>query len=287
MVFAVLTVVICFLFIGSAASETFRLGLSKGQEELLSYEISVLRLALRHAPDRHELVLQPIPQMSQDRNIQLISENAGLVNLMLTANSPERSSKLMRVDIPLTRGLLGHRVLVINKSDLPLYNNLSSAEDIKKLSIGTGLNWPENKILNDAGYKTVQAGYDNLWHMLTRNRFNAFHRGIQEFSIELKQRKALDLTTVPGVILYCPIDYFFFVSKESLRLHSILLQGLQNAYKSGAFMKNFKTHPSIRRAFEQGKLRERRIIPVADHGQLENIKSIPAKYWHTPSLNTH
>ncbi len=287
MFFSILTLVLSLIFIGSAASETFKLGLSKGQEELLSYEISVLRLALQHAPGKHELVLQPIPQMSQDRNIQLIAANSDLVNVMLTASSPDRSSKLLRVDIPLTRGLLGHRVLVINKGDLPQYRDLSSLADLKKIKIGTGLNWPENRILKDAGFKTVQAKYHNLWYMLTGKRFHAFHRGIQEFSIELKQRKVLNLTTIPGIILYFPVDYFFFVSKESQRMHDILRQGLENAYKNGAFMQNFKTHPSIRRAFEEGQLEARVIIPVADTRQLENIKNIPDKYWHTPALNAH
>jgi len=268
----------------TAIAEIFKLGLLHADPEVFSYEISVLKLALANANGDHSLVIVPYPNTTQERIIKLLKTNPEDINVFFTANSPARDASLLRVNIPLTRGLLGYRVLVIKKSELPRYENINSLPDLRKLVIGSGLGWPENAVLKASGLTVIEAPYRNLWPMLVASRYDAFHRGIQEFSIELKQRANLNLTTIPDVMITFPFDYFFFVSKDNPHLRDILLEGLTKAYKNGSFMKNFNEHPSIRLAFEKGQIKQRKAIRIRNPFLAEDVRNIPDKYWYAPIL---
>ena len=156
----------------------------------------------------------PFPSTTQDRIIKFLKADS-IINVFFTATNPERDGSLIRVDIPLTRGLLGHRVLVVRQSDLSKYKNYTKLDDLRKLRIGSGLGWPDNSIFQKAGFKVVEAQYKQLWKMLQAGRFDAFQRGIQEYSIELEDRPNLNFVALPDVMVVFPFDYFFFVSKAN------------------------------------------------------------------------
>ncbi len=280
-------VALIFARVEVASSEVFKLGLLHGDAEVFSYEISVLEMALSHADGDHKLEIVPYPNSSQKRIIETLKSQPDKTNVFFTANSPERDSELLRVNIPLTRGLLGHRVLVIKKENLNKFEKLKSLKELQTLSIGSGLGWAENEILRAAGFRIAEATYKRLWPMLDAGRFAAFHRGIQEYSIELDQRPEYELTTLPEVMITFPFDYFFFVSQKNRNLHDILEQGLLNAYNSGAFMENFKSHPAIRMAFERGNINGRKAIQIDNPLLSDQVKSIPDRFWHTPILLTN
>lgn len=275
-------ILILLIYPSFSKAEVFKLGLLHGDAEVFAYEIGVLKLALENAPGNHSLEIVPYPNASQDRIVHELRLNRGIVNVFFTATNAARNSSLLRVDIPLTRGLLGHRVFVTPQKSVARFSQITSLEDLRSLRIGSGLGWAENEIMKSANLNVEEATYKNLWGMLSEGRFDVFHRGIQEFSIELQQRPELKLTTLPKLMLVFPFDYFFFVSKANPHLHRLLQTGLENAYQNGAFMNYFNSHPAIRQAFDQGNIEGRQAIKIPNPFMDNRFLSIPDKYWHTP-----
>lgn len=264
----------------TSCAEVFRVGLLHGDAEVFDYELSVLRLALANAPGDHQLEVVPMPGATQERIINSLDAPNPSINVFFSGYSPDRQHRLRQVDIPLTRGLLGYRLLVVKHSRL---NELSAIHDLTSLQnyrIGSGLGWSDNDILLANDIELVTSRYENLWRMLTAERFDLFHRGIQEVFTELAKPERNDLSILPGVMLQFRFDYFFYVSQRRPDLQQILTLGLENAYNNGTFIANFEAHPAIRAALDNAGLEERTAIRLALPETYLPLDQIPARFWH-------
>ncbi|WP_165857151.1 ABC transporter substrate-binding protein [Marinobacter sp. JSM 1782161] len=285
MLFRVLPGLLCLLFATQASAATFRVGLLHGDARIFDYELSVIRLALAHAPGQHELEVVPMPGVPQNRIFAILNQTPGPINLFFSGYSPEREQRLRQVDIPMTRGLLGVRLFAVDNARLDELSGIHSLDDLRQWRIGSGTGWPENTIMRQNGLDLKTSSYDNLWEMLNYERFDLFHRGIQEIFTELARPGRENLAVLPGVALAFRYDYFLYVARDRTDLHDILLQGLQTAYRNGAFMDHFLSHPQIRTALDQSRLQNRRLIRLA-LPESSALGRIPARYWYTPNGRT-
>lgn len=258
----------------------FRVGLLHGDAEIFDYELSVLRLALAHAPGSHSLQVVPMPDATQERVFNILDAPDAPINLFFSGYSPERERRLLQVNVPLTRGLLGYRLFLVKASRLQELSTISDLDTLRRYAIGSGIGWPDNHILAVNGLELVTSRYDNLWRMLEMERFDLFHRGVQEIYTELGRPDRSNLIVLPGIAAVFPFDYFFYVSRQQRELHDILLTGLRNAYQSGAFMAHFRSHPAIRGALERARLEERTLIRLQLPETYRTLEAIPARYWH-------
>ncbi|MDX1757759.1 MAG: hypothetical protein R3175_17010 [Marinobacter sp.] len=263
-----------------AGAAEFRVGLLHGDAEVFDYELSVLRLALAHAPGEHSLRVVPLPDATQERVFSLLDSPNAPINLFFSGYSPERERRLLQVNVPLTRGLLGYRLFLVKASRVQELSEITDIETLRRHAIGSGIGWPDNNILAVNGLKLVTSRYDNLWRMLEMERFDLFHRGVQEIYTELDRPQRSNLAVLPGVAVVFPFDYFFYVSRQRRELHDILLTGLRNAYQSGAFMAHFRSHPAIREALARAQLEERTLIPLQLPETYQSLTKIPARYWY-------
>ncbi|WP_328186334.1 hypothetical protein [Marinobacter sp. OP 3.4] len=279
-----LTTLLCLTFIDlhqHAHAATFRVGLLHGDTEIFDYELSVIRLALDNAPGQHTLEVVPMAGTPQNRIFAILNETSAPIDLFFSGYSPERERQLLQVDIPLTRGLLGFRLFAVKSSRLEELGDIATLEDLYQWRIGSGTGWPENRIMRRNGLQLDTSSYDNLWRMLDYERFDLFHRGIQEIFTELNKPGRDNIAVLPGIALAMHYDYFLYVSRDRQDLHDILLEGLQTAYQNGAFMENFRSHPQIQTALEQSRLHERKLIWL-DMPETSSLGRIPSEYWHAP-----
>eukprot|EP00163_Fabomonas_tropica_P025899 TRINITY_DN4580_c0_g1_i1.p1 TRINITY_DN4580_c0_g1~~TRINITY_DN4580_c0_g1_i1.p1 ORF type:complete len:290 (-),score=18.98 TRINITY_DN4580_c0_g1_i1:127-996(-) len=267
----------------SLCAAAFYLGVLHGDEEVYKYEISVIRLALEYAPGDHTLELVPMVDTSQDRVFRLMESEESEVNVFFSGYSPRRKARFLQVDVPLTRGLLGYRLLVAREDRLPEFAHVNTLEDLQSYSIGSGIGWPDNDYLEANGLEVVASQYANLWRMLQKNRFDLFHRGIQEVFEELRRPEAEGLAVVPGIVLAFRFDYFIYVNARRQDLHDILEEGLQRAFDSGALTRNFNNSPRIKEALRDSHLDQRTVIPLQLPQAYRTLDEIPAKYWYTPA----
>lgn len=280
--FHTLLLILMIVIPAPAAAELFRIGLLHGDAEIFDYELSVLRLALANAPGNHQLEIVPMPDATQERIFSYLDSPNPPINVFFSGYSPHRERQLLQVNIPLTRGLLGYRLLVVKNSRLASLSDIQDLPSLQRHRIGSGLGWSDNDILRANNLELVTSRYSNLWRMLDAERFEVFHRGIQEVFTELAKPEHAHLSILPGVMLQFRFDYFFYVSHTQPHLHEILRQGLLNAYDNGAFMANFEAHPAIRAALDMAELEERKTIPLALPETYRSLDAIPTRFWHHP-----
>ncbi|MDC0662798.1 hypothetical protein [Marinobacter sp. SS21] len=264
--------------IGVAAE--FRVGLLHGDAEIFDYELSVLRLALAHAPGSHSLSVVPLPGTTQERVFSILDAPRAPINVFFSGYSPERERRLLQVNVPLTRGLLGYRLFLVKAQRAQELSAITSLNTLRRYAIGSGIGWPDNDVFAANGLKLVTSRYDNLWRMLDMERFDLFHRGVQEIFTELDRPEHSHLAVLPDVAVVFPFDYFFYVSRQQRELHDILLTGLRNAYQSGAFMAHFQSHPAITAALGRARLDQRTLIQLELPETYHSLTTIPARYWH-------
>lgn len=258
-----------------------RLGILHGDVELFSYEIGLVQMALDYADGDHVLTLLELRNVPQARVMAMLENNRNL-NTFITGYSEEREQKLLQVDIPVTRGLLGHRVFMVHKSNANLFENVKTLKDLKQISMGSGVDWMDTKVLENAGFNVVTSTYKNLWQMLEGQRFEAFNRGIGEVVYEYErivaQNRSLSLDQ--HVMISYPFDAFIYVNPQNHKIHRVLSQGLKRAYESGAFLNYFRNHETVKRMVKLIKPTERVHIRLPNPHISDRVKKILPQYWH-------
>lgn len=285
---AITTLLLSLLVSLAANAQHVRLALLHGDADVFSYEISVLRLALKHAPGEHtlELIDKGIETNQERILVALESANADF-DVFFTGMSAKREQRFLQVDFPITRGLLGHRVFVTHCESLDALRAIKTLQQaISHLSVGSGFGWPDTDIFKAAGFEVVVSDYDSLWKMVNAKRFIGFNRGIQEAFIEIGTDKNLNnqLVVDHNIMISYPFDYLFYVSRNNPELHQLISQGLKTAHDNGAFQENFDNHPSIQMALKNLNFDTRRIFNLSNPLLTERIKKLNSSYWYSFDL---
>ena len=274
---------ILLVFSPSSVAYDFKLALLHGESEVIfSYEISVLRLALANAEGEHTLDIVPQKQPNQARIFRILQQNNAPFNIFFSGFSPAREEQLLQVDFPISRGLLGHRIFIINKDSQEKMAAIGSLAEMKKgISIGSGIGWPDTEIFKYNGFEVSSSSYNNLWRMLEAKRFTAFNRGVHEAFIEITQRQPIhnNLIVDSSLMVVYPLDYFFYITPHRPELRDTVLQGLEKAFENGEFIENFNSHPQIKSMLKQLRPQGRRIFYLENPFLSKRVKEIPKKYW--------
>ncbi|WP_240352487.1 ABC transporter substrate-binding protein [Agarivorans sp. Alg241-V36] len=206
------------------------------------YFIELLELALnKTAASYGPYQIQTCPvRMMQDRALQQV-QRKHCIDIVWTMTSLERESKLLAVRIPLLKGLLGQRVLMIRREDLRRFKDIQHLSELRQMRAGQGMGWPDIEILEYNRLPVIEGKtYEGLFGMLKRGRFDYFPRGISEIGAELKQHKRDDFVTEPRILLSYPAPIYYFVNPENTILAERLEQGLRLAIDDGSFDALFK-----------------------------------------------
>ncbi|GAA3920945.1 hypothetical protein [Litoribacillus peritrichatus] len=259
-----------------------RLGLLPAGSDVFSYEISVLKLALEHSGEETTLTLVPLKSM-QTRAFRDLEYEEVDYNVFFSGFSAEREANFRQIDIPLTRGLLGQRVFATTEKHLAMFKEIKTLAELKKkVVVGSGIGWPDTLIFQHAGFEVTQSRYENLWLMLEKGRFNAFNRGINEVFVEIQQRsvKSPTLVVESYILIRYPLDYMFYLRKEDEHLATLIEKGLKEAYRKGAFVDHFLSHPVIKNVLETIKPSQRRVFELENPLMTDRQRNVPETYWH-------
>ncbi len=200
------------------------------------------------------------------RAIDEIADNTGNLHIMTRGSNSEEEKKLLPIRIPLDKGLLGYRIMLVRKQDLPRFAAIQSLDELKRLTIGQGNRWPDTKILEGAGFKVTKAYYTaGLLRMLSEERFDMFARATWEAPTGLAdavKQGINDLAIEPSLAIYYPQPRIFMVSRKGVGpvLAARIERGLRAMIKDGSFDKAFAEF--FGPALESTKLHERRIFRV-------------------------
>lgn len=274
---------IVLLFISFSLNGVTVVKISIPQEELYtrnSYYIELLKLALdnttkKYGPYKIKNIEKDIVQ---SRISNYLGEGSNSIDLMWTMTSAERERLMLPIRIPLLKGLMGCRLLIINKSNVNLFEKLNNVSELKKLIAVQGHDWPDTDILIANGFKVEKAtNYEGMFKMISIGRGDYFPRAINEPFEEIKLRPDLNLTVEKNIMLFYFSPMFFFVNINNPQLRDRIEEGLYIAIKNGSFDKHFYNHPSVKQALQKVNFKKMKVFKLDNPLLTPETKSLIGK----------
>lgn len=203
------------------------------------YFIDLLDLILSKTDGAYRLEASPT-KMPQGRVLRQLKQGTG-IDVAWTMTSVQREQELLPIRIPLLKGLIGTRLLLINEADEARFGQITASEQLKALDAGQGHDWPDTDILRHNGYRVTESpAYDALFRMLHRHRIDYFPRSIEEIWVEAERGADKGLVVEKTIVLQYPTAIYFFVNKTNHALARRLEEGLERALADGSFEALFR-----------------------------------------------
>lgn len=204
----------------------------------LAYVRRVVELALSRAGSRLEIRAVDL-DMAQGRTLIELAAGHSPIDVMWTMTDNQReASGLLPVRIPIDRGLLGWRLLLVRRKELAQWRRVRSLKDLAPLVAGQGHDWPDTAILRANGLQVgTSSGYEALFRMLAAGRIDYFPRSILEVDAELATGRYPELAIAPELMLHYPAAAYLFVSPTRPDLAAELKTGLEAAVADGSFQR--------------------------------------------------
>jgi len=253
------------------------LRVNQTEHPLDAYAVGALRIALKYMPGNYQLEVAN-RDITQTRAIQdLETDN---MDVMWLATNTEVEEQLLPIRFPLLKGLLGHRVFIINPNAQSRFAQVRTFEDIKALSFGQGQGWPDVEILRSNGLKVITTSkYNNLFYMVEGGRFDGFPRGVLEPWVELAAHPELGLTVDKYVVLVYKLPFYLFVRKDAVSLANAIKDGLDAALESGEFDEYFYNTKQIQDAINRSNLGERVAFELKNPSLHRKTPLDKPEYW--------
>ena len=240
----------------------------------------VLKLALEKSGYEFRLVPVSGKGLTHARIARSVSED-GMVNLAYMGTCREFESQLRPIRIPVFRGLIGYRILMIRSQDQSRFTSITGLSDLTREVLGLGIHWSDVSIMEKAGFTVVQMPYESLFKALQAGRFDAVSRAAHEIEPELQllRRQFPDLAAEQSIIIGLRQASFFFVSRDNPRLAAAIETGLLRAYEDGSFMAFFNNSPVVERARQILEEPGRRLFWVENQELTSETQAIPDRFW--------
>ena len=202
---------------------------------------------------------------------------AGRLDLQWMSTTHDRERDMIPVKVPLYRGLLGLRLLLVTPKNQPALSQVRNLDDLRKFRAGHGLHWGDLPIYG-ANELTVHTSprYDALFTQLIAGRFDYFSRGLNEIWAE-QERHPDDLKITPDVMLFYPHPVYFFVGKHRPELATQIEIGLDTAINDGSYQELFMEQ--FGEFIRLGRLESRNLIILQNPVVPGEAPKIDTSWW--------
>jgi len=216
---------------------------------------------LEDSPKQHEFFYEILSQAFQnsDHNLKLVIKRApqarvkrlfekGDISIFWMLESPQRNKKYIPINVNLTKGLIGKRILFIKKGKQHIFDNITKLDDLRKLNLvaGLGQEWLDTQIweANKLGYKKQPGNWKTIFNMVLMGRYDYFPRGINEILTEAKQHP--ELAIEKKLVFIYNGKYKFYLSTKGkyagVQYNDIINTVLKKAEQDGLIKKTIKKY---------------------------------------------
>jgi hypothetical protein len=226
------------------------------------YAFELLQLALAKAGSPHRAELAPLYRQ-QNRAIAELMANTGKIHVVGTMTSAARETQMLPVRIPISKGLIGWRILLLREDKRDALREVRSVSDLKGIRMALGQDWPDLAVLQSAGLApdTVPA-YSRLFGMLKAQRIDAIPRSVNEIWSDAARHPGLAADTY--LALHYPAADYFFVHRDNAALADEIRRGLEAAQEDRSFDRLLLGY--YRTMLDKAALGKRRIIELPNPG---------------------
>lgn len=217
---------------------------------------------------------------SQVRKVALVQR--GELDVMYAGTTIEMEEQLQPIRFPITRGLIGSRIFIINKKYQKEYDEIKDINDLKKHTGVLSFGWPEKEVFEAVGLKQAEKVYADIFPSLNTGSRYYFSRGILEAFSELIDKKKVMkyLAVEKNILLKYQSAVLFFINPKNIRLRTILNDGFKKGYEDGSYKEFLYNHPLIKASFEKAKIDQRMVIKIPNPFFPKETGAISSKYWH-------
>jgi len=256
-------------------------------DTLTEFDWIVLRSALQHteAAYGHYTIGPWREPMSVQRMLQELATPNGRINVIARATDRDLETRFQPIRIPIDRGLMGMRLLLVRKSDLGRFATVRTLDDLRRLSAGQGAGWVDSAVLSAAGISVVETPRaENLMGMLEAGRFDFFPRALDEAPLEFDavHKARPGIVIEPTLMLRYPLPRYFFVRRdaEGDKLAERIRTGMEMMLRDGSLAALFRKHkgPLVERA----QIGRRRIIDLQNPALPQETPLQRSELWFRP-----
>ncbi|MCG9724943.1 hypothetical protein [Vibrio brasiliensis] len=222
----------------------------------------------------HELIYEALTEAGYDVRIEVPSEHipqkrvlkmveANQLSMTWLIATKERDKRYVSIDVPLTNGLIGKRVLLIPPKLQPVFDKVTDLDDLRATQkvAGLGVNWFDVDVWRANRLKIYRQDgeWRNLYDRLTLNgAVNYFPRGLNEVGSEAEQHP--NLAIEQRLLLVYERDFKFYLSPDMAPYRTKIEQALIQAKSSGLIDRLVKKHWGA--SIEQLKPAQRVVIKL-------------------------
>ncbi|BFM11537.1 transporter substrate-binding domain-containing protein [Simiduia litorea] len=220
------------------------------------------------------------PSMNRKRALLEIQEGQ-LINVYFAPDDPSWRDLTLPILIPIRRGILNYRLLLIHQDNIDRFANITTLEELKALKMGAQYDWSTKSYLENYNFTIVSGGsYEGLFVMLENKRFDFMLRGAHEIFNEVSQRATTmpHLTVEPHLMLYIPTPTYTYVSPRHPRIAKRIQAGLEMMTKNGDLKSIFDHHFSDE--IKKANFKHRKIL-FLEESHKQQILNAP-NIWFNP-----
>lgn len=222
------------------AEESLRVPLRGGVEQ--PYYRELLLKAVRQAGIGSSL--QSLVELP-NRRADAMLEN-GELDVYWYIGTPVRDKRFLRVDVPLTEGMIAKRILLISPAQQARFAKVHNLADFQQshLVAAMGSGWADVKIWqhNQLPVEEVPIALSGLYKLVAsgQRQLDYLSRGAIEVDAEKDLRQGL--VVEPRLLLNYPGDFYFYVTPRKPELRAKLEAALQQLEANGKRHKLFMHH---------------------------------------------
>ncbi|MFN4237434.1 MAG: hypothetical protein ACK4FZ_09405 [Vogesella sp.] len=188
--------------------------------------------------------LQPLQEMPNARAELLLQQ--GKLDLHWFVRTAQRDKQFLRVDVPLTEGMMGRRVLMVPPKYANEYVAYRSLQDVQQSGKVAAMahGWADIAIwqYNGLPVSPQRLSVPELYRLVAQGGrgMHYFPRSVIE--IETERDHHAGLVPARGIMLVYAQDCYFYVSPRRPELQRSLQLALQQAQASGLRQRLFRQH---------------------------------------------
>ena len=182
------------------------------------------------------------PQAEDEGNI---FESGCDVLVTVAGNVKFTKKQKIIINLPLAKGLLGYRLLIVRNESLQMFQALQESKDLQAFSVGVPATWADAELFRQNDFNVVERGtLDDIFTRLKNKEFDFIALGANEIEEVFTQYVEApdDLSIETSMMIYYPFPLIFYVNPEKPGLAKRLETGLLIIMQNGQYETLFRKH---------------------------------------------
>ncbi|MBC9251925.1 hypothetical protein A9179_16765 [Pseudomonas alcaligenes] len=207
---------------------------------------------------------------------------AGMVDLAYVPPNAQRLHDFDMLRFDLHAGLLGYRLLLINRQDAARFAQVRSLDELRQLRGGFGSQWSDFPLFALNRLPVVGSAHpENLLAMLAEHRFDYYHRAVAEAWQEVGDHPEQhpQLMIEPSLALVYPLPVYFTFNRDRPELRQRFAEGLALIQADGSFQALFLRH--FGEQLQRSQLAQRRLL-ILQSDLPEGLPAADSRFWLRP-----